>query len=94
MWMHGVENFFLGGFELLGHHQFADHLGGHGADQVGTQEFAVLCIEDELDEAIGLIGGQGSAAELKRELADAARSCPASRAAFSVKPTLATPGSV
>ena len=69
--VHGVEDLFLGRFELLGHHQLGDQLGRLRADQVGAQQLAVLGVEDELDEALGLVRRQGAAAELERELADA-----------------------
>ena len=69
--VHGVEDLLLGGLELLGHHQLGDQLGRLRADQVGAQELAVLGVEDQLDEPLGLVGGQGPAAELERELADA-----------------------
>ena len=57
--VHGVEDLFLGGLELLGHHQLGDQLGGLRADQVGAQELAVLGVEDELDEALGLVRRPG-----------------------------------
>jgi WD40 repeat protein len=71
MRVHDVEDFFFGCFQLLGHDQLADHLRGHGANQVSAEELSVLGVEDELDEAVGLACGQGTSAELERELADA-----------------------
>ena len=69
--VHGVDDLLLGGLELLGHDEFGDQLGRLGADEVGAQEFAVLGVEDQLHEALGLVGGLGSAAGDERELADA-----------------------
>ena len=41
------------------------------ADEVGAEEFAVLGVEDELDEAFGFVGGDGAAAGHEGEAADA-----------------------
>ena len=92
--VHGVEDLFLGGLELLGHHQLGDQLGRLRADQVGAQELAVLGVEDELDEALGLVRRQGAAAEHGTGTCRCGpRGRPRGRPSRS-GPTLATPGSV
>ena len=92
--VHGVEDLFLGRFELLGHHQFGDQLGRLRADQVGAQELAVLGVEDELDEPLGLVRRRGHGRWPGTGTCRCGPRGPPRCAAFSVRPTLATPGSV
>ena len=68
--VHGAQDFVVGGFEFLGEDEFGDHFGGHDTDQVGAQEFTVLGVEDEFDEALGFIGGDSAAAGEEREATD------------------------
>lgn len=60
-------NPFLGRLEIIGHHQGTDHLVRDGANQVGAQKLTVLCVEDHLDEAVGLRAGMTSSRNLDLE---------------------------
>ena len=72
----------------------AEQLGDVFADHVDAEQLAVLGVEDQLDEAVGLARRQRAAADAEGELADLDLAAVLSRAFFSVMPMLATCGCV
>jgi hypothetical protein len=78
---------------LEGHHgdQLGDHVAGPVADDVGAEDFAVLGVDDELDDPVFVVV-DGAGALAGDFCLPIFTSRPASLAAASVRPTLATCG--
>ena len=93
MRVHRLDDLGLGRFQLAGQDQLGQQFGDVFADHVHAEQLAVLAVEDQLDEAVGLARGQGAAAGAEGNLPILiSRFC--SRAFFSVCPMLATCGCV
>ena len=60
----------MGRFHFDGESEFGDHFGGVGADDVGTEDFAVGFAEDDFHEAFAFADGKGFAAGHEGEFAD------------------------
>ena len=66
----GVHHDVQGGFQLDGSDAFVDHVGDVCAEHVDAEDFAVLLVADDLNEPVGVAGGDGLAEPAERELAD------------------------
>src|SRR6266849_4949396 len=55
MRMDGLANFGSGRFERLAEHDFGNHVGRMVADDLASNDFAVLLARDQLDESLGLV---------------------------------------
>src|SRR5262245_8762637 len=66
----GVDQVFLGGFELHGNDEALNQFGHLGTDHMGAEELAALGIENRLDQALILAERDGLAVADKGEAAD------------------------
>ena len=64
------DDFLVGGLHGDREAELGDHLGGVGPDDMGTEDFAVLLADEELNESLALADGKGFAAGHEWEFAD------------------------
>src|SRR5216684_905923 len=70
MRMDGLADFGSGCFERLAEHDFGDHVSRMMADNLASDDFAVLLARDQLDESLSLVDRDCLAVCAKRHPAD------------------------